>query len=83
MSEDRDMTAVKDILVVDDSRTELVFLKGVLSRHGYHVRTAENADQAMRELGQQLPDLILMDVVMPSSSPDPWRATPSSARCRW
>jgi twitching motility two-component system response regulator PilH len=66
--EGQDVNMVKDILVVDDSRTELVFLKGVLSRHGYHVRTAENAEQALRELGQQLPDLILMDVVMPGTN---------------
>ena len=62
------MSAVKDILVVDDSRTELVFLKGVLSRHGYHVRTAENAEQALQQIGHQLPDLILMDVVMPGTN---------------
>ena len=62
------MSAVKDILVVDDSRTELVFLRGVLSRHGYHVRTAENAEQALQQIGHQLPDLILMDVVMPGTN---------------
>lgn len=59
---------VRDILVVDDSRTELVFLKGLLTRNGYHVRTAENADQALLQMGQALPDLILMDVVMPGTN---------------
>lgn len=59
---------VRDILVVDDSRTELVFLKGLLTRNGYHVRTAENADQALQQIGAQLPDLILMDVVMPGTN---------------
>jgi twitching motility two-component system response regulator PilH len=62
------MTAVKDILVVDDSRTELVFLRSLLTRNGYHVRTAENAEQALLALGEQLPDLILMDVVMPGTN---------------
>ncbi len=62
------MSSVKDILVVDDSRTELVFLKGLLTRNGYRVRTAENAEQALQAIGQQLPDLILMDVVMPGTS---------------
>lgn len=62
------MAAVKDILVVDDSRTELVFLRSLLTRNGYHVRTAENAEQALLELGEQLPDLILMDVVMPGTN---------------
>ena len=62
------MTAVKDILVVDDSRTELVFLRSLLTRNGYHVRTAENAEQALLALGEQLPDQILMDVVMPGTN---------------
>ncbi len=62
------MPGVKDILVVDDSRTELVFLRSLLTRNGYHVRTAENAEQALLELGEQLPDLILMDVVMPGTN---------------
>lgn len=62
------MSAVKDILVVDDSRTELLFLRSLLTRNGYHVRTAENAEQALLELGEQLPDLILMDVVMPGTN---------------
>lgn len=62
------MALVRDILVVDDSKTELVYLKGLLSRHGYHVRTAESAEQAMLQLDVQLPDLILMDVVMPGTN---------------
>lgn len=59
---------VKHILVVDDSKTELLFLKDLLSRNGYEVRTAENAEQAFAHIGQALPDLILMDVVMPGQN---------------
>ena len=62
------MAMVRGILVVDDSKTELVFLKSLLTRHGYHVRTAENAEQALQQLGVQVPDLILMDVVMPGTN---------------
>ncbi len=62
------MPVVKHILVVDDSRTELVFMKSLLTRHGYQVRTAENAQQALQCLDDQLPDLILMDVVMPGTN---------------
>jgi twitching motility two-component system response regulator PilH len=60
--------AVHHILVVDDSKTELLFLKNLLSRSGYEVRTAENAEQAYQHLGERLPDLILMDVVMPGQN---------------
>ncbi len=59
---------IRDILVVDDSRTELLFMSKLLTRNGYHVRTAENAEQALLALQEQLPDLILMDVVMPGTN---------------
>ncbi|WP_295644097.1 response regulator [uncultured Methylibium sp.] len=57
--------AIEKILLVDDSKTELHFLSDLLSKRGYKVRTAENGDEAMKRLGEEKPDLILMDVVMP------------------
>jgi twitching motility two-component system response regulator PilH len=59
---------IKNILVVDDSKTELHHLSQVLGRRGYTVRTAENGDEAMRRLAEEKPDLILMDVVMPGQN---------------
>jgi twitching motility two-component system response regulator PilH len=59
---------VKNILVVDDSKTELHHLTDLLSKRGYNVRTAENGEDAMRRLGEAKPDLILMDVVMPGQN---------------
>jgi len=56
--------AIKNILLMDDSKTELHFLSDLLGKCGYHVRTAENGEEAMRRLGEEKPDLILMDVVM-------------------
>ena len=57
--------AIKKILVVDDSKTELHHLSEVLGKRGYTVRTAENGEDAMKKLGEEKPDLILMDIVMP------------------
>jgi twitching motility two-component system response regulator PilH len=59
---------IHNILVVDDSKTELHHLSDLLGRKGYAVRTAENGDEALRRLGEQTPDLILMDVVMPGQN---------------
>ncbi|BAO81521.1 hypothetical protein SRAA_1667 [Serpentinimonas raichei] len=59
---------VRNILLIDDSRTELLHMCKFLWRSGYRVRTAQNADEAMQELGKLLPDLILMDVVMPGTN---------------
>ena len=59
---------IQNVLVVDDSKTELMFLTDVLKKQGYQVRTAENAEEAMRRLAEAKPDLILMDVVMPGQN---------------
>ena len=60
--------AIKNILLVDDSKTELHFLSDLLEKRGYKIRTAENGEDAMRRLGEETPDLILMDVVMPGQN---------------
>ena len=59
---------IKKILLVDDSKTELHHLSDLLAKRGYSVRTAENGEEAMRRLGEDKPDLILMDVVMPGQN---------------
>ena len=59
---------IQKVLVVDDSKTELMFLTDVLQKQGMQVRTAENAEEAMRRLAEDKPDLILMDVVMPGQN---------------
>ena len=60
--------AIKNVLIVDDSKTELMVLSDLLSRNGFEVRTAESAEEAFRKLAEQKPDLILMDVVMPGQN---------------
>ncbi len=59
---------IHKILVVDDSKTELYHLSEVLTKRGYSVRTAVSGDEAMQRLAEDLPDLILMDVVMPGQN---------------
>jgi twitching motility two-component system response regulator PilH len=59
---------IKKVLLVDDSRTELHVLSEMLAKRGYAVRTAQNADEAMRRLDEDIPDLILMDIVMPGQN---------------
>ena len=57
--------SIQNILIVDDSKTELAYLASILKQGGYSIRTAENAEQAMQRLEENAPDLILMDVIMP------------------
>ena len=60
--------AIQQILLVDDSKTELFHLSDMLTKRGFTVRTAENGEEAMRKLAEGKPDLILMDVVMPGQN---------------
>ena len=59
---------VKKVLIVDDSATERYFLSELLSRHGFTVSAAENAEEAIIKVKTGAPDLILMDVVMPGQN---------------
>jgi twitching motility two-component system response regulator PilH len=59
---------IKKILVVDDSPTERLALSELLVKNGYQVVTAENGDEAVAKSKQEMPDLILMDVVMPGTN---------------
>ena len=53
------------ILVVDDSPANVRLLEAVLSVHGYDVRSAENGPEALAMIGEDPPDLVLLDVQMP------------------
>ena len=59
---------IHKVLVVDDSKTEIMFMTDLLTKNGFAVRSAENAEDAFRRLAEEKPDLILMDVVMPGQN---------------
>ncbi|GAA6146628.1 MAG: two-component system response regulator [Thalassolituus sp.] len=53
------------ILVVDDSPTETEAFRTVLEKNGHEVLNAENGADGVAVARQELPDLVLMDIVMP------------------
>jgi twitching motility two-component system response regulator PilH len=59
------MMPVKKILIVDDSATERQVMIELLSQSGYECIVAENGAEAVEKSRAEMPDLILMDVVMP------------------
>ncbi len=59
---------IQKVLVIDDSKTELMALTDILQKQGMQVHTAENGEDAMKRLAEDKPDLILMDVVMPGQN---------------
>ncbi|HOD11681.1 MAG TPA: response regulator [Candidatus Omnitrophota bacterium] len=56
---------MKKILVVDDEPDVLKVLAKELTVAGYHVTTAVNAREALQKVKDILPDLILMDLILP------------------
>jgi signal transduction histidine kinase/CheY-like chemotaxis protein len=56
------------ILVVDDSPFIHELVKDVLVREGYEVERAMNGHEAMVSIGQNPPDLVLLDIIMPEMS---------------
>ena len=55
----------KAVLVVEDDPGSLLLTRTVLEEAGYNVITASTADDALAQLDQKLPALILMDVDLP------------------
>lgn len=53
------------ILVVDDEPANLVILKQCLNSQNYHVLLAKNGIEALSVMEKQIPDLILLDLMMP------------------
>ena len=53
------------ILVVDDSPTETHQFVNALARDGHQVLTAASGSDGISLASEELPDIILMDVVMP------------------
>ena len=54
-----------NILIVDDLIENLHFLRKVLNKHGYTVRSVTNGKMALRTIHHNLPDVILLDIKMP------------------
>ena len=55
----------KRIFVVDDDREIREIVTFVLKRNGFEVAVACNGEQLQHLLFQQIPDLIILDVMMP------------------
>lgn len=55
----------KLILIVDDEESIRQSLEGILSDEGYQVVTAENGEEALDIIKEEVPDLVLLDIWMP------------------
>lgn len=55
----------KKILVVDDAVDSLKLIGLMLKRQGYDVSVAESGGKALQKVNADIPDLIILDVMMP------------------
>ena len=53
------------ILLVEDDAELRALVEGRLKESGYNVRTAETGTQALERVEEQVPDLVLLDVMLP------------------
>jgi two-component system cell cycle response regulator DivK len=55
----------KTILIVEDEPRNLKLLRDLLQRFGYEILEASDGEQGVKSAGEKMPDLILMDIMMP------------------
>ncbi len=55
----------KNILIIDDSNTNLVLLESLFKRSGYKVYSALSAKEGLESIKEDIPDLIYLDLRMP------------------
>ena len=65
MSEQPTNAPAGRIMIVDDTPANLQFLRVTLAAHGYAVHPANDGELALQFVQRTLPDLILLDIVMP------------------
>ena len=58
----------KEILIIDDSATNVFLIESVLTENGYNTMSATNAKDAMKLMEKKTPNLILLDLLMPQIS---------------
>jgi CheY-like chemotaxis protein len=59
------MDKKKTILVVDDDENQRLLYQEELADEGYEVMVARDGKEAVEKVEQRLPDLVILDIVMP------------------
>ena len=59
---------MKTVLVVDDEKDVVEFLRDLLTDNGFKVEVAYDGAEALEKVNQAKPDLILLDLQMPGET---------------
>ena len=65
---DKQVSEVYRVLIVDGDENLLALDRLALSKNGFEVETATSASEALGMMGDRLPDLVVLDVVLPDLS---------------
>jgi DNA-binding response OmpR family regulator len=72
------------ILIVDDNVDVVIIVQTILEANGYEVRVAYDGAEALAQLAEHKPDLMMLDIMMPEMSGlevlEQMREIPSSAQ---
>jgi DNA-binding response OmpR family regulator len=61
----RNDAMAKYVLIVDDAPNIVLSLEFLMKKEGYDVYSVSNGEEAMAAVAEKIPDLILLDVMMP------------------
>jgi DNA-binding response OmpR family regulator len=53
---------------VDDSPVDRTYIEGILLKHDFEVMLADHGEQAIKIAQERMPDLILLDILLPHVS---------------
>ena len=62
---DTTLNVSKKILIAEDEPNIVAAIEFLLQRRGYEVRVARNGEEALELVAECIPDLVLLDVMMP------------------
>jgi signal transduction histidine kinase/CheY-like chemotaxis protein/HAMP domain-containing protein len=55
----------KTILLVEDTEAIIIQMKDILVQQGYNIMIARNGSEALEQIAQQIPDAMILDLMMP------------------
>ncbi|MBN1187340.1 MAG: response regulator [Bacteroidales bacterium] len=58
----------RKILIIDDSSTNVLLLQDILEEFGYEAVIKSDSKEALKCVPKEMPDLILLDIMMPGLS---------------
>ena len=60
--------SMSKVLIVDDSHSQLYYLRKMVEKGGHHAVTVDSGEKALEVASDERPEVILMDIVMPGMS---------------